>query len=451
MQFPFSPLRLSLLSLFILRISSDSQNDRHLQSIASHPKNSAEEEEQPLLSTIPNLDRLPDLLIINPTFEPPQSHSLGQSATRRELLLRTLQLRQRPTEAERVSNVPKAQPLPKLDDQLLVGKQQLINAKRPKGKKETFTSPLDKLRNPPSLLIGPKNGHSVLKQKTPTNADSKSSTRRLKQQIEHSSTEESDSRLLLANWPSNSQQQKPKQLTMRKPAQVVVPYDNREQQPFAYQQQSLNSEQNSQPQLRPFAPVFAPPQQQLPVPFRPPRGPFPPPAERIANFNGQSPSVEANNFVYPNQQQQQQQQNIHFAEQQQKLQQIAAPRRLRFFFTPSTTTVNSDFTFAPGSPGFACFYGFPVPQYNTPRKRCIADHPMCGIQFTCVMDVHAVDEWGREVEQWWTDPNNQWNGAQPQQNTFGTAGEWGGGRTGTLGQPQQIREGRGTAQQQQNV
>nr|CAD2133329.1 unnamed protein product [Meloidogyne enterolobii] len=76
-------------------------------------------------------------------------------------------------------------------------------------------------------------------------------------------------------------------------------------------------------------------------------------------------------------------------------------QKLRFFYTPSNTVVNQDFTFAQNTPGFACAYGLPTPIYNTPRKKCIPHSPLCGITFTCVMDVHAVDERGQRIENWW--------------------------------------------------
>jgi len=47
------------------------------------------------------------------------------------------------------------------------------------------------------------------------------------------------------------------------------------------------------------------------------------------------------------------------------------------------------------------FIGLPTPLYNTPRKKCIPHSPLCGITFTCVMDVHAVDERGQRIENWW--------------------------------------------------
>ncbi|KAL7078389.1 hypothetical protein ACQ4LE_002635 [Meloidogyne hapla] len=76
-------------------------------------------------------------------------------------------------------------------------------------------------------------------------------------------------------------------------------------------------------------------------------------------------------------------------------------QKLRFFYTPSNTVVNQDFTFATNTPGFACAYGLPTPLYNTPRKKCIPHSPLCGITFTCVMDVHAVDERGHQIANWW--------------------------------------------------
>ncbi|KAI6219835.1 hypothetical protein M3Y99_01635700 [Aphelenchoides fujianensis] len=46
------------------------------------------------------------------------------------------------------------------------------------------------------------------------------------------------------------------------------------------------------------------------------------------------------------------------------------------------------FDFKEGTLHTYCGYGvFPVPEYNTPRKRCVPWHPMCGIVFTCIMDV----------------------------------------------------------------
>ena len=107
--------------------------------------------------------------------------------------------------------------------------------------------------------------------------------------------------------------------------------------------------------------------------------------------------------------------------QPQSLPQTSAPQqvqpRLYFYYTPSQTTVNQDFTFARDTPGFMCAYGsysvkenqkriclsgVPVPVYNTPRKQCIPYSPLCGLAFTCLMDVHAVDERGQTVDNWWT-------------------------------------------------
>lgn len=45
--------------------------------------------------------------------------------------------------------------------------------------------------------------------------------------------------------------------------------------------------------------------------------------------------------------------------------------------------------------------GMPVPMYSTPRKQCIPNHPLCGLAFTCLMDVHALDADGKPVENWW--------------------------------------------------
>ncbi|KAF7634832.1 hypothetical protein Mgra_00005725 [Meloidogyne graminicola] len=89
-------------------------------------------------------------------------------------------------------------------------------------------------------------------------------------------------------------------------------------------------------------------------------------------------------------------------------------QKLRFFYTPSKTVINQDFSFATNTPGLACafaeFYKYsekiverlPIPIYNTPRKKCIPHSPLCGITFTCVMDVHAINEQGIEIENWWT-------------------------------------------------
>ena len=42
-----------------------------------------------------------------------------------------------------------------------------------------------------------------------------------------------------------------------------------------------------------------------------------------------------------------------------------------------------NFDFAPGTPVVYCAYGAnPIPVYNTPYKKCIPYHPLCGITFT---------------------------------------------------------------------
>jgi hypothetical protein len=42
-----------------------------------------------------------------------------------------------------------------------------------------------------------------------------------------------------------------------------------------------------------------------------------------------------------------------------------------------------NFDFAPGTPVVYCAYGAnPIPSYNTPYKKCIPYHPLCGITFT---------------------------------------------------------------------
>lgn len=47
-----------------------------------------------------------------------------------------------------------------------------------------------------------------------------------------------------------------------------------------------------------------------------------------------------------------------------------------------------NFDFAPGTPVIYCAYGAnPIPRYNTPYKKCIPYHPLCGITFTCIFDV----------------------------------------------------------------
>uniref|UniRef100_A0A914HCC0 Uncharacterized protein n=1 Tax=Globodera rostochiensis TaxID=31243 RepID=A0A914HCC0_GLORO len=410
---------------YVHRTSSDSQQkDQQLQSVASTSETSAAEE--PLVSTIQSLDRLPDLLIINPTFEPPQSQIPRQSVTRRELLLRTLQLRQRPVEVPKESHpfVPRAQPLPvsggpwfrtdgkrrEVNVQNTAGidvpfetQQQLFNGgaersvrKRLKGKKEVPISPMDKLWSNRPPLLRPKADRPTPQARLTIPTTNSDGRLRLKQQREVSSMEAADS--------LNQQR-----IQLQSPTEV---------EPRG-SQQSLQYQQPPPYQFLPY-----PQTQQQQQPFQQ-RAPFllPSPEGNDNNNYRQLPAESSNNLVY------QQQQIAHFTEQhtnQQKPQQIAVPRRLNFYFTPSATTVNSDFTFAPGSPGLACLYGFPVPKYNTPRKRCIPDHPMCGIQFTCVMDVHAVDERGRELEQWWTQPTG-WDGAQQQ--TFGAVSgvrtEWG--------------------------
>ncbi|KAI6236137.1 hypothetical protein M3Y95_00125700 [Aphelenchoides besseyi] len=45
------------------------------------------------------------------------------------------------------------------------------------------------------------------------------------------------------------------------------------------------------------------------------------------------------------------------------------------------------FTFKEGTPPYYCAYGLPVPEYNTPRKKCVPNWVGCGIIFTCIMDV----------------------------------------------------------------
>jgi hypothetical protein len=42
-----------------------------------------------------------------------------------------------------------------------------------------------------------------------------------------------------------------------------------------------------------------------------------------------------------------------------------------------------NFDFAPGTSVIYCAYGAnPIPRYNTPYKKCIPYHPLCGITFT---------------------------------------------------------------------
>ncbi len=43
--------------------------------------------------------------------------------------------------------------------------------------------------------------------------------------------------------------------------------------------------------------------------------------------------------------------------------------------------------FAEGTAPGPCAYGWPEPKYSTPRKKCVPYHPMCGIAFTCIVDV----------------------------------------------------------------
>jgi len=44
-----------------------------------------------------------------------------------------------------------------------------------------------------------------------------------------------------------------------------------------------------------------------------------------------------------------------------------------------------NFDFAPGTPVIYCAYGAnPIPRYNTPYKKCIPYHPLCGITFTVI-------------------------------------------------------------------
>ena len=46
------------------------------------------------------------------------------------------------------------------------------------------------------------------------------------------------------------------------------------------------------------------------------------------------------------------------------------------------------FDFASGTPVLYCSYGVnPIPVYNTPKKKCIPYHPLCGLTFTCIFDI----------------------------------------------------------------
>ncbi|KAI1713165.1 hypothetical protein DdX_09237 [Ditylenchus destructor] len=45
------------------------------------------------------------------------------------------------------------------------------------------------------------------------------------------------------------------------------------------------------------------------------------------------------------------------------------------------------YTFADGSVMGACAYGLPPPTYTIPTKKCVPYHPMCGVLFTCILDV----------------------------------------------------------------
>lgn len=50
--------------------------------------------------------------------------------------------------------------------------------------------------------------------------------------------------------------------------------------------------------------------------------------------------------------------------------------------------VVTEFGFAPGTLPMYCGYNVnPLPVYNTPYKKCIPNHPMCGLLFTCILDV----------------------------------------------------------------
>lgn len=55
---------------------------------------------------------------------------------------------------------------------------------------------------------------------------------------------------------------------------------------------------------------------------------------------------------------------------------------------PPGTPPGFEFWFAEGTAHTYCSYGVnPVPRYNTPHKKCVPNHPECGIIFSCIIDV----------------------------------------------------------------
>lgn len=55
---------------------------------------------------------------------------------------------------------------------------------------------------------------------------------------------------------------------------------------------------------------------------------------------------------------------------------------------PPGTPAGFDYWFAEGTAHTYCSYGVnPIPRYNTPHKRCVPNHPGCGIIFSCIIDV----------------------------------------------------------------